>query len=89
MAWGTIRKPTDQDEQRLDAARERFIARHGAAPENLIYGRDGDWIDGWRRPLDRDEIVRYRKLWHAAAHRALRHKWATGIAHGYVGYNAD
>lgn len=90
MAWGTIRKATEEDTQRLNAAAIRFIERHGIT--GLVYDDETAWSElgdylaggGW------DDTGNTRTLgqWKRCIRRALREPSADGIAYGYVGYHA-
>lgn len=87
-AWATIRKATNDDDQKLSAAAVRFIARHG-----LTQLDDQRPVQAVECGIDQDaesypgEFSRLRKLWRAVIKRALGHTWAEGIAYGYVGYH--
>jgi len=94
MAWGTIRRATDEDEQRLTAAAIRFARRYEIdliGDENdavfEIEGivdlvRHSEWVP---RPLTH----RLPGYWMAVVRRALREPGAEGIAYGYVGYHVE
>jgi hypothetical protein len=84
MAWGTIRKATDDDRARISAAAEKFCARHQI-------GIPQDWsaeaaiafecYGGAGHPGN-PELRRY---WKRVIKRILGNG-ADGIAYGYVGY---
>lgn len=88
MSWSVIRKATEEDVARLNAAAERFAERH-----NLRCGYLGEPVTAMdiRDALNPSEPGnRYLlNLWKACIRRALRHKWAEGIAYGCVGFHVD
>jgi len=82
ISWSVIRAATAEDCERLDRAACRFCQRHNLQSLNYIPDNP-DASDG-------GEYGRYLlRLWTACAHRALRHRWATGIMWGTVGFTVD
>lgn len=86
MGWNTIRKATNEDEQALQAAAERFCKRH-----NLEFDADmpAQTTIYYTLDNDREDEKRLRHLWRAIVRRTLGNKSAEGIAYGYVGYSHD
>lgn len=90
MAWSTIRKATTEDRERLNAAAERFIARHGLEQyTNQFDGMSPWWAVDFM--LHQTEAVGrdtpyVRRLWRKALRRALRSPDADGIAYDYIGF---
>lgn len=91
MAWSTIRPATTDDTNNLNRAARNFLTRHPEikplGEENLVnaveYG-----IDPEREDYP-GQYAYLRKLWRAIVKRTLGHKWAEGIAYGYVGFSQD
>ena len=94
MAWSTIRKATDEEYRRLEAAAARFGTRHpssiycsdGLAPSITVAGIEC-WLERLADSPDRDNGLYLRRLWRKAVRRALRHPATDGIDYGYVGYS--
>lgn len=98
MSWSTIRKATDEDRERLQAAAHRFIQRH-AEEFPYVDCDDPDVSENYARALE-DELEssgyereergrRLRPLWRRCVRRALRSPDAEGIAYGYVGQSVS
>jgi len=85
MNWATIRKATDEDWTRLNAAALRFASRHGARynaghpVEDVEMTIASDFYNG---PY-------LHQLWRRCVKRALRSKDAEGIRYGYVGFSVE
>ena len=97
MGWSVIREATEEDFERVAAARERFISRHREELVWLSWGLDiEDGVDfdcaiEWQKDDDmgrRERRTYIRGLWVACMRRALRCN-ADGIAYGHVGYSVD
>lgn len=89
MAWNVIRKATETDNARLDAAAARFIKRHHLG---LIASTVSDvecYLSGGKTGSIQHEMKakRIAPLWRRAVRRALSSETATGIAYGTVGHN--
>lgn len=105
MAWGTIRKATEDDVYALEKAARRFIARHDIrflsdTPETYVkeYREIGvpasftSYLEGAIDQHAEDypgQFSYLRMLWKRCMRRALGESDADGIEWGYVGYNAD
>jgi hypothetical protein len=96
MAWSTIRKATEEDVRLLQKRAEAFIERHDIPRLGILTATDaleshiGHLIEGYGVSLEEQREGRYlRRLWLAVVRRALGHRWAEGIAYGYVGFVAD
>ena len=101
-SWSTIRKATDEDRERLDAAGRRFIEKHGDRYSlNMLFmwNTYEDDRSGLQSPYglacDRaadngdPDHPRLRRIWRKAMRRALRCNYADGIAYGYVGSHVE
>jgi len=100
MAWSTIRKATAEDYEKLEKRAAAFIERHDLRtmieapgyPEGEIVWALEDHLSYYADEANNPspEHTRYlRQLWKRVVIRALRHPWADGISHGYVGYWVD
>jgi len=90
MAWSTIRRATDADNERLDTAARRFCVRHGIdehgerRPLDIEMELEYDRRDGHRR-----YPARLLSQWRRIVRRILDSPNAEGVAYGYVGFNVD
>lgn len=82
MAWNTIRKATETDTNKLNAAAIRFCDTHclnyGETPYGEISAQSAV-----ESAIEQDAAL--RKLWKRVVRRALNEPTADGIAYGYVG----
>ena len=96
MSWMILRPATDDDRRALQHRARLFLYRH-----DLSFAPEDDYVDlvehitsdehainAYGRHLDRADLTYLRRLWRGVASRALRDPRATGIARGYVGYEA-
>jgi len=86
MAWSVIREATNEDRERMAAARARFMERHGLDEIGFDMLEDGGYGES---QVECEKRKYLRKLWRACMRRALREPSADGIAYGHVGYYAD
>lgn len=97
MGFVMIRKATEEDCERMDAAARRFATRHPEVKELGYDERDfgpvrviTDYVGALGRPgalgNDAENAKRLGRLWQRVARRALREPRADGIAWGNVGY---
>lgn len=75
MAWSTVRKATSEDVARWEAARARFIQRHGVDPDDLTTYDQGE--------IEAMQTRYLMRLWRRACWRAVG--TYDGISYGYVG----
>jgi len=100
MAWSTIRRATDEDNERLEAAARRFIARHETdLPYVIMDGPNDDVVNeldnqlyqlitDYHHPLH-GRALQLRRLWRKVVARTLGAPGAEGIAYGHVGFHVD
>lgn len=98
MPWMILRPATDDDHRALRHRARLFLYRHNLAraderPDDYVdlvehITSSEDAIDANGRHLDRADLTYLHRLWRGIASRALRDPRATGIARGYVGYEA-
>lgn len=84
MSWSTIRPATAEDHARLQAATDRFQARHNLSDEEM--GAVQHNSDGWPFEHRPEERTRLHHLYRKCVQRALRSPDADGIACEYVGF---
>jgi hypothetical protein len=84
MAWGTIRKATDEDVNRLATAEAKYTEKYGIEPDAV----DDNSADGFGL-INGYSVSYLRARWRERVRRALREPSADGIAYGYVGYHVD
>lgn len=91
MAWSTIRKATDEDIERLNTAGTRFVEKHGRTWDKgfLVSEEPRSVAQDLADDNDHPDHPYLRKLWRAAVRRALRCRYADGIAYGYVGSHVE
>ena len=86
MTWNGIRRATTEDYDRIRKTAKDFQEKY--FPE-MEWDEDMEWlyteyiIDSWS-----DEPARHRAIYRKRVSRALREPYATGIAHGMVGYSS-
>jgi len=88
MAISTIRKVTDLDSSRLDAAFERFVARHKLSDQADCWQELNNFLEFYKNE------PRYSGLllaWKRVMCRALREHYSRNITigYGYVGHYVD
>jgi hypothetical protein len=101
MAWGIIRKATDEDYEALNKAARRFAARHnlnlnffnpdsGSIYENVDMYVDM-LLDEHKDPNDYEhrEAKYLAMLWKRVIRRALNEPSADGISWEHVGSHVD
>lgn len=92
MAWSAIRKATDTDSERLEAAAQRFADRHGIDvldDAGALFAVEMALTPGTGCSQDDEDRARYlMRLWRPIVRRALGCN-ADGIAYGYVGNHAE
>lgn len=93
MAWSITRKATDEDREKLEARAKAFVKRHNLSDDIYL----DSWVEqvqgsiSWLLQGDGDELdnldgKRLERLWKRIANRAIGDD---GIAHGYVGHDAE
>ena len=87
MVWSIIRRATEEDVKRLDAAQKRFEQRHGIDLDT-IYMDCSETGYGGGRAVNYKEAKYLWRLWLRVVRRALGEENAEGIAWGHVGYGA-
>lgn len=92
MAISTIRKITDEDNTRIEAAFASFSERHNIEiPHSLVEKFDPDysvWSERRNGLVYGDELNRLRPLLLACFRRAVRHPSANAVGYGYIGWEA-
>lgn len=83
MTASVIRKATDIDHERIEAAAERFVKRHNVDISiQLVYGDKPTVSDALENEIGSDDHL--RKLWMQCWRRAVGEKRADGIVSGYI-----